>query len=366
MKGGIVRFSGLLHDSLQQAGHLVIPVPYRKLYPRWLTPVGSSCEPAAAAPEDQHPFRLDLFNPLSWIRTARQLRGLQPDVLLAAYWIGIQAPLFFVLRLFSGIPTVILLHNFTSHESIPAEPLLKKLLVASADGFITLSGSVLHELKGFSGSARAISLFHPVYEPHGALPSKATARIQLGIGGQARLLLFFGYVRDYKGLDLLLEALSLVIHQDPSVRLLVAGEFFRDIGYFREMAARLGIGGHVDFQPGYVPAERVAPLFRAADAVVMPYRTASQSGVVQLAFGHGIPVIVNDVGGLAGQVAHRRTGWVVSNPGPETLAEAIQEFFREKDLQDMGRNIEQARTAMSWKAFGEAAAGFLNEIGEGK
>jgi glycosyltransferase involved in cell wall biosynthesis len=283
--------------------------------------------------------------------------------MLVAYWIGIQAPLCFVLRRFSGVKSVVLLHNFTSHERIPfVESLWKMILGASADGFITLSGSVRRELMQFSPSARAVELFHPVYDPFGLLPSKEEARLQLGLGSKEQVLLFFGYVRHYKGLDMLLEALALAGAQGSPIRLIVAGEFFQNVETYRELARALGVAGHVSLEPGYVPPERVATLFCAADAVVLPYRAASQSGVVQLAFGHNTPVIVNDTGGLAGQVDHRRTGWVVADPSPRTLAEAIVAFFRERESLQMEEHIREVRNSRSWSRFGAGAGKFLNEV----
>lgn len=366
LRGGIARFSGLLARAIEREGHEVLAVSYRKLYPRWITRGRSSGDPGTASAERQAFFELDLTAPRTWFDTARQLRKANPDILLVAYWTAVQAPLCFVLRRVSRLKTVILLHNFTSHEAIPGERFLKRMLVASADGFLTLSGAVHRELTAFSPSAAALQLFHPVYEPQGELPSRQEARRSLGLAEDAKVLLFFGYVREYKGLDLLLEALEAVAEEEPSVRLLVAGEFYQDEEPFRQQAVRLGLSSKVDFLPGYVPADRVPFLFAASDAVVLPYRKASQSGVVQLAFGHGVPVIVTDAGGLAEQVEHRRTGWIAAGADCRLLADAILGFFRECDPSGMKGNIEQACRTMSWKAFGERTSGFLNELAEGR
>ncbi|NTU58525.1 MAG: glycosyltransferase [Chlorobiaceae bacterium] len=358
LKGGIARFSNRLQKAFDESGTEVIPVPFLRLYPRWLTKGRQATEPGAHF--SPHPrFLLDLMNPFSWLVTARQIRRLQPDVLLVAYWSGILAPLCALMRRATGLKTVVLLHNFTSHESIPGESLLKSMLMASADGFILLSRNVEKELAAFSPSARRLTLFHPVYDRQGPSPAMGDARRSMALPEASKVLLFFGYVREYKGLDQLLEAMAVVIREMPSVRLVVAGEFFIDPSVFREQANRLGVAASVDFHVGYVPTEQVATLMAAADAVVLPYRSATQSGIVPLAFGHGVPVIACDAGALAEQVEHGRTGWIVDGQGSEALAGGILDFFRQADHLSLERNIEEACRRMSWSAFAGQAAGFL-------
>jgi len=333
-------------------------VPFRRLWPRWLLKGRLATEPGAKPPASM-PLSFDLMNPFTWFSVARQLRRSRPDLLLVAYWSGLLAPLVSVVRRVSGLPTVVLLHNFTSHESIPGEPMLKRLLVSSSDGFLTLSRSVESELRGFSSDARTCPLFHPLYESQVPLLAKADARRTLGLPEDAPVLLFFGYVREYKGLDTLLEAMAGVVCELPSARLVVAGEFFLDSSRFREEARRLGIDGAVEFREGYVPASEVATLMAAADAVVLPYRSATQSGVAPLAFGHGVPVIACSAGGLDAQVEHGRTGWLVREEGAGALASGIIEFFRERDRLPLEEGIAEVCRKLSWQSFAEASIPFL-------
>lgn len=358
LKGGIARFSSRLRLAFEASGCEVISMPFRRLWPRWLMKGAQPSEPGSAAMPSVA-LSLDLMNPLAWLRSARRVRAAKPDVLLMVYWSGVLAPLSAVVRRTSGLKTVVLLHNFTSHERLPGESMLKHLLIASSDGFITLSRSVESELLAFAPGVRTLGLFHPVYEREGAMPSRAEARLTLGLPDAARVLLFFGYIREYKGLDILLDALALALRHDSSIRLVVAGEFMLDPEVFRARAATLGIAGSIDFRPGYVPSGEVATLMAAADAVVLPYRTASQSGVVQLAFGHGVPVIACDTGDLAAQVEHGRTGWVVREAGADALSEGILAFFNERDRLPLEGCIEEACCRNSWSAFAARAAAFL-------
>ena len=305
------------------------------------------------------------MNPLSWVATALALRRLDPDVLLVAYWTGLLAPLCAVMRAVSGIRTVVLLHNFSSHEWLPGERLLQRLLHAFADGFISLSDCVRRELDSAGNAKPLLTLFHPLYDTHGPVPTKRDARRALCLPPESKVLLFFGYIRRYKGLEVLLEAMAIAHRQDSSLKLVVAGEFIQDEALFRALAERLEIAGSVDFQPGYVPSDRVGTLFAAADAVVLPYQSATQSGVVPLAFGHGVPVIACAAGELSRQVAHDRNGWVIERPGPEALAEGILEFFSRREGMPLREGIDDARKALSWKVFAEKAAAFLETCARG-
>ncbi|NTV02379.1 MAG: glycosyltransferase [Chlorobiaceae bacterium] len=364
LKGGIARFSGLLLPALEAAGCEVLPVPFRRLYPRWLLKGRPASDPGQADTISS-PFTLDLMNPLSWLSTARAVVKRKPEVLLVAYWSGLLAPLCAVLRAVTGIRTVVLLHNFAAHEQLPAERLLQRLLLASTDGFITLSDSVRQDLAASGNRKPVRGLFHPVDEPRGYAPSKSDARVGIGLPAASKVLLFFGYVRRYKGLDVLPEAMSIALRHDPSLRLVVAGEFISGEGRFRAEVERLGIAGSVTLLPGYVPADRVATLFAAADAVVLPYRSATQSGVVPLAFGHGVPVIACDVGALSTQVAHGRSGWIVGRPGAEALAEGILEFFRCREAMPLREGLDEARRANSWESLASEAASFLESCSRG-
>ena len=358
LKGGIARFSDELRRAFESADCEVTPVAFRRLYPRWVTKGRSATDSGDAKMADAT-RTLDLMNPLTWLSAARRLRDSNADVLLVACWSGLLAPLTAMMRRASGLPTVVLLHNFTAHESIPGESMLKRLLVSSADGFITLSRAVESELLAFAPGARTLRLFHPLYESQSPIPSKSDARRTLGLPEAAKVLLFFGYVREYKGLDTLLEAMAIVLRRDPSFRLIVAGEFILDSSAFRDHARRLGIEGAVEFREGYVPAGEVATLMAAADSVVLPYRSASQSGIVSLAFGHGVPVIACNAGGLGAQVEHGRTGWLVREDGAEALADGILDFFRERERLPLEAGIVEFRRRNSWSEFASRAVDFL-------
>ena len=361
LKGGIARFSGYVRDSLLRKGYDVLPVPFRALYPDFVTGGGTDGASAFLSKSS-----LVLFNPFSWPATIRHLGTLKPDLLLVAYWSGLLAPLFYLLRRMTGIRMVVLLHNLSSHDAFFFEPLMRRLLAASVDGVITLSGEVSGGVRALMPEIPLLELFHPIYEPEGELPSGPDARRELALEVHAPVLLFFGYVRRYKGLDLLLEAMPAILKKEPRLRLLVAGQFLEDVGRYRRLIRELGITESVTLYPGYVPGERSALFFAAADAVVLPYRTATQSGVVQLAYGHGLPVIVSPAGALSEMVHHAETGWVARDASPEGFASAVGEFLESRKSPGAVRlAIEQFCRDSSWELFASRAGSFLENVASG-
>ena len=212
LKGGIARFSGLLRDVLQGRGYDVTPLAFRALYPDFLVKGGVEGSDDAA-PALFKESRLVLFNPISWFGTVRLLRSLKPELLLVPYWSGFLAPLYLVVRRLSGIRMVVLLHNLSSHESFLFDPFMQRLLAASADGFLTLSGAVTQDVQAAMPEIPLLQLFHPVYEPVGESASVQDARSALNLDLHSPVLLFFGYVRRYKGLDTMLRAMPAILQR---------------------------------------------------------------------------------------------------------------------------------------------------------
>ena len=363
LKGGISRFSGHLRDALQSCGYDVASIAFRALYPDFLLKGGAEVAQGADAALLKE-ARLVLFNPFSWFGAIRLLRSLKPELLLVAYWTGFLAPFYYAVRRLTGIRMVVLLHNLSSHEFFVFEPFMQKLLAASADGVVTLSGAVTQQVQVAMPEIPLLQLFHPLYEPDGEMPSVERARKELNLDLNSPVLLFFGYVRRYKGLDTMLRAMPVILQKEPDLRLVVAGQFHEDPESYRRLVAELGIGGNVDIYPGYVSAERSALFFAAGDAVVLPYSSATQSGVVQLAYGHGLPVIVTPAGALPEMVCSGKTGWIARDCSPEGFAEAVVEFLDSRKIlePDIRPAIETFCRDFSWEAYAEAAGRFLETI----
>ena len=359
LKGGIARFSGLLRDALGDRGYDVVPVEFKALYPQFLSKGSVEGALPAGTPIFEQ-SGLVLYNPLSWFGAIRYIKSVKPDILLVAYWTGLLAPFYYILGRLTSIKIVVLIHNFSSHESFCCDPFMRRLLGDFADGLVTLSNAVFHEVRVAMPDMPVLPLFHPRYEPEEVVPSRDDARSALNIDNECPVLLFFGYVRRYKGLDIMLRAMPAILQRDPSVRLVIAGQFLENPEMYKRLIKELGIGSSVDLYQGYVSSERSALFFAAADAVVLPYRSATQSGVVQLAYGYTLPVIATPVGALPEMVRHAETGWVSRDLSPEGFAMAVELFLGSRgELISMHSAIEAFRHKYSWETFSDSLGSFL-------
>ena len=363
LKGGIARFSSTLREVLLKQGHKVEAISFKRLYPKLLFRGKTVYEPGAFCnPQNGVLALLDMLNPLTWFATARRIRRRKPDIILCAYWLGLFAPLYALFKVVSGRKMIVLMHNFTSHERFAGESMLRNLLVASADGVMTLSEHVTRLVKQAYPEVPVKTLFHPVYKPEGARLSKEEACRMLGLDCNGPVLLFFGYVREYKGLDILIDAMPEVIRRHPGAQLLIAGEFYYGEKMFRKRINSLGIGEHVKIYAEFVSGERMPLFFSAADVVVLPYREASQSGVVQQAYGFGRPVIVSRKGGLPEAVREGNTGTVFDALDPKVLAERICDFLSSIERIPYGENVERYALELSWEAFADKLEVFMEEV----
>lgn len=330
-RGGIAHFAASVRHKLADRGHEVRPITFSRQYPRILFPGRSELE--AAGPSDDEPAErlVDSLNPVSWVRTARRIRRTKADAVIYSFWHPFFAPAYATIRRVSGdsVRHVALVHNALPHEPRPGDRSLARLFLKGCSGILTMSDSVQADVRRLVPSADVRRVAHPTYDMFGDAPSKQEARNLLGLKANAPVGLFFGFVRAYKGLDVLLEALPAVVRKVPDFRLIVAGEFYEPADRYLRLLERSGVRDHVLLFDEYVPSERVGRYFAAADVAIQPYRSATQSGVAQIAWHYDCPLIVTDVGGLAEVVPHEQAGLVVPAGDPQALAEAIVRFFRE-------------------------------------
>lgn len=351
LRGGIAQSTGILYNRLKGRGHQVHVITFRRQYPKIFFPgktqLENSNEPCVQI--ETEPI-LDSINPLSWIRAFRRVRELQPDLLLLRFWMPFFAPCFgticWLTKKFTSAQVLYLCDNIIPHERRMGDVTLSKFAFRRADFFIVQSSVVQAELLTLFPQAKYRHVPHPVYDIFGEVMDKKEARKRLNISAE-KVILFFGYVRAYKGLDLLFKAMPAIL-DEMSLRLLVVGEFYQSEQDFRKQADDLGFSAIVQFHSKYVPTEEVSMYFSAAEVVVLPYKSATQSGIVQIAYHLNKPCIVTDVGGLAEVVVDGRTGFVVPPEDPAALANAVIRFYSENREQAFVENVKQEKQKYSW------------------
>ncbi|MEX0747996.1 MAG: glycosyltransferase [Rhodothermales bacterium] len=351
-RGGIAQFTDGMAEGLARRGHGVEIVTFSRQYPEIFFPGISQMEPGA------QPGRalalVDSLNPISWLTTARRIAAMKPHVVIFQYWLPFFAPPFGTIagRLRKhDVKILSILHNVLPHERNPGDRVLAKYFLKRCDRLVALSNSVARDLRSLGIDRPLRTTPHPVYAHFGDPIPKEIARRQLGMPEEGEILLFFGFVRRYKGLHILLQAMSEVIRHRPGVRLVVAGEFYEDEDTYREAIRSLGLSDHVVLYPEYIEARRVGELFSAADIVVQPYEAATQSGVVQTAYHFEKPVIVTNVGGLAEVVIHEESGLVVPPKDPGALAAAIIRFFEGSLAEHLSEGARREKARHSWDHF---------------
>ncbi len=364
MRGGMAHYIALLYRKLVERGHDVRLVSFSRQYPKLLFPGTTQADLSKVVNAVPSEPLIDSINPFSWIRAARAIRSFAPDVLLLNYWMPFFMPSYATIAALvrAGRPTrvIFLCHNIVPHEHRPGDRLLTRLGLRVGHGFIVQAESVRDDLVRFRPDASYRLVPHPLYDMFTASVPRSEARERLGLDPEDLVALFFGYVRQYKGLGVLLRALRTVRETLP-VRLVVAGEFYEDVVLYERLIAELGLSKDVLLFDEYVPNEDVGTYFVAADVVVLPYLSATQSGVLQIAYNFDRPVIVTDVGGLRESVDEGTTGLVVPPDDERALAAAIVRFFETRAAVDYEAHVRAFKTRFSWDRLAEAVENLAGE-----
>ena len=361
-RGGIAHFTETLYRKLVARGNDVWVVTFTRQYPSFLFPGTSQLENVTPADPVPSVRLLDTLAPASWFRTARWIAAQKPDLVLARFWMPFFAPSLGTVckRLRKrGVRVAALVDNAIPHERRPGDRALTRFFLRQCDAFIVLSETVERDLLALRPGARCVRLYHPVYDLFGEAEDRGAARRGLELRDDENVLLFFGTIRKYMGLDTLLDALPEVL-REIQVTLVVAGEFYGDEERVREKVRRLGIEGAVRMSGAYVPTSEVPRFFAAANVVVQPYVCATQSGVAQVAYHFGRPLIVTNVGGLGEVVPNGVAGLVVPPEDPPALARAIVGFFREKLEAPLTEGVIRERKKYAWEPLCEAVEGLAD------
>ncbi len=351
LRGGIASFNESLCRTMTSRGIQTEIISFSLQYPSFLFPGKTQYDEGAGPDDIKITTILNSVNPLSWRKVARMIKNKKPDVVIIRYWIPFMAPCLAYIarsaRKFSKI--IAITDNIIPHEKRIGDYILTKHFVKAIDGFVAMSGSVVSELETFT-SKHVSYLPHPVYDIYGEKVPKKEAQEKLGLNPEDKHLLFFGFIRKYKGLDLLLEAMG-----DPSIKalnikLLVAGEFYDDQKYYTTLITKYGLANNVILKDGFIPAEDVCNYFCAADMVVQPYRSATQSGITQIAYNFERPMLVTNTGGLPEIVPDKKVGYVVQ-PISNDIVDAISDFYQNEREEAFSLQTKTEKLRFSWDYF---------------
>jgi D-inositol-3-phosphate glycosyltransferase len=354
LRGGIAGFNERLAVAFQAAGWQAKIYTFSLQYPKLLFP-GKTQRTDAPKPEGLDiEVSINSINPLNWWALGRRIRKERPDLLVPAFWLPFMAPSLGTIagmaRKNGRTKAVALVHNMIPHEHRPGDGPFSRYFVKRMDGFVALSQSVVDDIARFDAAKPRTWGPHPMYDHYGPKVDRTEACAALGLDPQYRYILFFGFIRQYKGLDLLLEAMK-ELEGQPNVRLIVAGEFYEDESNYRPLLEALG--DRVVAHTGFIPEDRVRHYFSAADLVVQPYRSATQSGVAQIAYYYEVPMVVTNVGGLPEIVPDGRAGYVVE-PDPKAIAEGIQRYFALPDKGPLLEALRAEKARFTWDKMVEA------------
>ena len=363
--GGISTFNERLAEVLQEQGHHVVIYSFSLQYPSFLFPGKSQFtdEPAPAGLTIRSV--INSVNPLNWIQVGNRIKKEKPDLIIVRFWLPFMGPCFgTILRLVrknKHTKIVAITDNVIPHEHRPGDMAFTKYFLKSADAFVAMSKEVLKDLATFTNKPSVFSP-HPVYDNYGSSLDKNEARKHLSLNTDEKYILFFGFIRKYKGLDLLLEAMKDERIKASGIRLIVAGEFYDDKETYLQQIADYGIAERVHLFTEFIPNNDIRYYFSAADLVVQPYRSATQSGITQVAYHFEKPMVVTNVGGLAEVVPDGKTGFV-TGPDATEIATAILKFYSPDSLPGLQENIRQEKQKYSWDTFLNSllsVAGFRN------
>lgn len=331
LRGGLATFNQRLAKAFTEEGHDCSLLSFSLQYPDFIFP-GTTQYSSEPAPDDLVIYtKINSINPFNWLSTGNWLRKQKADLIIVRFWLPLMGPALGTIlrkaRKNKHTRIVCIADNVIPHEKRPGDKPFTRYFLKSCDAFITMSEKVMGDLRLFEKTKPAQLVSHPLYDNFGGIMSKEVARAQLGLPPNEKIILFFGFIRKYKGLDLLFEAMADPGIKNAGIRLLVAGEFYEEEKGYQEQIDQLGIREQLYLRTDFIPDSEVKFYLSAADAVIQPYRNATQSGVTPLAYHFEKPMVVTNVGGLPSLVPDNKVG-LVTEPQPAAIAAGILRFYQ--------------------------------------
>jgi len=351
-RGGIAAFNENLATIFQKNNWTCKIFTFTQQYPNFLFPGKTQLTTDDAPPNLTIKRGIYSTNPLNWLKLSKEIIKEQPDIVITQYWMPFMAPAFgTILRgVKKGLPdikTITIVHNFKPHESRIGDMQLNKFITNRTDHMVCLSENVSAEVRENTSDKPIHTLFHPIYDHYGDGMDMSEAKNSLGLDPEIKYLLFFGLVRQYKGLDLLIEALPL-IEQNENIKLIIAGEFYEDEKKYQDIIEKHNLQDRIIKVNQYIPNEDVAKYFCASDLIVLPYKTATQSGVVPIAIHFNKNIIVTNVGSLSALIKKHNIGYIAEST-PESIAQQLNKYYAEPT--SLTQDFSEIKSELSWQNF---------------
>ncbi|RYD55283.1 MAG: glycosyltransferase [Sphingobacteriales bacterium] len=353
LRGGLATFNERLALALQEQGHDVVMYSFSLQYPSFLFPGKTQLTDEPAPENIKIHTAINSVNPLNWLSVGNRIKNERPDLILIKYWLPFMGPAFGTIlrqvRKNRHTRVLCIVDNIIPHEKRPGDTAFTKYFVKTVDAFLTMSRDVLEDLKLFTTKPKVYHP-HPLYDNYGPGVSKEEACRKLGVDSNKKYILFFGFIRKYKGLDILFEAMKDERIRAAGIELIVAGEYYGDQEMYEQLVVQYQIKNQLHLFTDFIPNSEVRYYFSAADLVVQPYRSATQSGITQIAYHFEKPMVVTNVGGLAEGVPDGKVGFV-TEPYAKDIADAILKFYQPNALPALQENLLEEKRKYSWESF---------------
>ncbi|MBL4623961.1 MAG: glycosyltransferase [Flavobacteriales bacterium] len=352
LRGGIANLNESLCKAFNDNNIECEIVSFTLQYPEFLFPGKTQFDETGKAPAGLKITALiNSINPFSWGKTVKYIVNLNPDFVVLRFWLPFMGPALGTIAKKlrkKGIKVIAITDNVIPHESKPGDYQLTRYFLKQCDAFVAMSQSVLEDIRTFVDNPKTKFIPHPIYDIFGKAVSKREAREHLNLKQDEKIVLFFGFIRKYKGLDLMLEAFGEEIVKSKNIKLIVAGEFYEEEEPYLAQIKQLGIEGSVTLKKDFIPGDEVKYYFCAADIIAQPYRTATQSGVTQIGYHFDKPMLVTNVGGLAEIIPHNKVGYVCEVDA-SSIANSLSDFFENNRVTEFTNNVIEEKKKFSWE-----------------
>jgi len=367
LRGGLATYNERLAKAFIQSGHDVTIFSFSLQYPGIFFP-GKTQFADHPAPENLLiRTAINSVYPFNWVRVGREIKRMRPDIVIFRFWIPFMGPslgtIARIVRSNHHSKILAIADNIIPHEKRPLDRQLTGYFIKAVDGFLFMSKSVMKDLDSFDKDKPRVFCPHPLYDNFGKIIDKMEAIRQLGLDSACRYVLFFGFIREYKGLDLMIKAFSDRRLADTGLKLIIAGEFYTNPEPYMDLIRNNNLENRIILVNDFIPNVDVGKYFCAADIVAQPYKEATQSGVTQIAYHFNRPMIITDVGGLAEMVPNRKVGFVVK-PDEKSIADAIVEFYQEDLEEAFSRNVGGEKSKYSWDRMVNSLIDLSNTVSE--